>query len=668
MIIIVICFFLINSCLYLFFEQNFRESAIRSYLLILGFVAISTEVLSLFNQITYISLLICWSIFVVILLSILGANYKSLKYRIQYLVKRACSNKQQHRSFFEILIWVTIGLILLITLVIAVLSPPNNYDSMTYHMARVANWIQHQNINYYTTSIPRQNYSMPLAEYAILHLQLMSQTDVFANIVQWFSFLISMLLVWEIADYLKVSQRGKMISVLFVATLPMAILQSSSTQNDLITGILCLSFAYYLMKATRDKSWNVVFFSGLSLGLALLTKGTAYIYCAVFGLGIGIAGLLEKNRSGRFALINKMGVIILFALVMNGGVYSRNMMLYSHPLSTENEKITSENLSITGLGLNLIRNSSTQLALPLPFFNKLMTQKVLDILGKYNNDPRYIFPESKFEIKYSINEDEAGNFLHFGLLCITVICFPWIKDLEKKDHTLLLGIFLVSIIVYSLTLKWQPWGSRLQLPIFLLGAPLAGYAIDKARFQIRVNVLLLITLVGWSIPVLALNQTRPLVPLFHRNSPFRSDSIKNFFSDRPALYDEYREIIAPFYKDKSILRTDRNTQYFSGSSYLMDDYKQVMVGVSDLDTDVIGLQLASNIWEYPIWVFAGNNAKNNPPEFIHVGVTNITKDLGPPIEYLPDYIITSPRRTSMFIEDLGYTVIVDTPTLDLLRK
>ncbi len=132
------------------------------------------------------------------------------------------------------------------TLIIALKSPPNNFDSMTYHMARISHWIQNQNIQYYPTAIPRQNYSMPLAEYGILHLQILSQGDHYANLVQWVSFIISIITSTLIAKELKVSPRGQWITGVLTAALPMAILQSSSTQNDLVVSAFCLSFIYFL--------------------------------------------------------------------------------------------------------------------------------------------------------------------------------------------------------------------------------------------------------------------------------------------------------------------------------------------------------------------------------------------------------------------------------------
>ncbi len=639
---------------------------IRSYILILGFVVGLTEILSLVNQITRPAILISWFLLDLILLVLLVIIWWKRKTGVLVAINDRFSKETRPYSSSEIVILICIGLILFTTLIIAIYSPPNNFDSMTYHMARISNWIQNQNINYYATSIPRQNYSNPLAEYVILHLQITSQTDIFANLVQWSGFVLVILLVTKIADFFQVSRRGQLLSALFAATMPMAILQSSSTQNDLITGLGCLSFAYFLLVTIQEKSWKMALYSGLSLGIALLTKGTAYIYCAAIGLVIGFSGLFINTWKQNISLTKKLVSIVVLALLFNSGVYYRNIDLYSKPLSTGTDRITSDEVSFRGLYTNLIRNGTYQLALPFPELNRQMTRIVAGLLGEKNFSPDLTFPNTDFEIKFLINEDESGNLLHFVFLLLGLLIYPWIKDSKRNNLSAYLISILFSAVLFSLFIKWQPWGSRLHLPLFFMGAPLIGYLYDKVRGPKFINFLIVLSMVFWSIPYLTLNTTRPLVPLFSRSSSLRNYSIKSFFSDRPDLYNEYSEIIAPLYKDVSVLRTDRSQQYFSSYSSIYQDYSVVMNVVNQLDEKVIGLELGNNDWEYPIWVFAGNNAIRRSPVFVHVGVENITKDLEPRFVNLPDFVISSKGDFSNFIVERNYKVIVDTPTLDLL--
>ena len=70
-----------------------------------------------------------------------------------------------------------IGVIVSLTGLIAFVAPPNNYDSMTYHLGRVVHWIQNHSVQHYPTNIDRQLFMPPWAEFAITHFYLLSTDD-----------------------------------------------------------------------------------------------------------------------------------------------------------------------------------------------------------------------------------------------------------------------------------------------------------------------------------------------------------------------------------------------------------------------------------------------------------------------------------------------------------
>ena len=115
---------------------------------------------------------------------------------------------------------------LLTTLVIALISPPNNWDSMTYHMSRVEYWIQNKAIFFFKTNNPRQNVLAPFSEFLILHFQILSGSDIFANLVQWISLIIGLATVSLICKEFGLGQRLQIISAVFICSLPIVLLQA----------------------------------------------------------------------------------------------------------------------------------------------------------------------------------------------------------------------------------------------------------------------------------------------------------------------------------------------------------------------------------------------------------------------------------------------------------
>lgn len=125
-------------------------------------VTVMTESLSAFKQIRFGSVLSGW-IFVLLVFS---------GYFLRIIRKDRWTGEQQKRRGLSLFDWfLLIYIALMITLVgfVAWISPPNNWDSMTYHMSRVMHWIQNQSVAHYPTHILRQLHMTPWSEYAILH-------------------------------------------------------------------------------------------------------------------------------------------------------------------------------------------------------------------------------------------------------------------------------------------------------------------------------------------------------------------------------------------------------------------------------------------------------------------------------------------------------------------
>ena len=96
-----------------------------------------------------------------------------------------------------------------------------------------------------------------------------------------------------IAKLLGAGIKGQVFSLIFSLTLPMGILQSTSTQNDYTTAFWAVCLAAFLIKNLRDNSslWLI----GLSAALGILTKGSFYPYAIAFFAGWGIIMLANKG-------------------------------------------------------------------------------------------------------------------------------------------------------------------------------------------------------------------------------------------------------------------------------------------------------------------------------------------------------------------------------------
>lgn len=121
-----------------------------------------TETLSIWNLLRLEPLLVFWTGCTV--LSVFSLSRYG-DWRATKQVVRSAS-KMFRASRFET---STIVVILALVLLIAVVAPPNNWESMVYHMTRIVIWMQQGSVAHYPTPTTTQLFQPPLFAWNILH-------------------------------------------------------------------------------------------------------------------------------------------------------------------------------------------------------------------------------------------------------------------------------------------------------------------------------------------------------------------------------------------------------------------------------------------------------------------------------------------------------------------
>lgn len=426
---------------------------------------------------------------------------------------------------------------------------PANYDSLTYHLARVAHWAQNQSVGFYPTNVIRQVYQPPWAEYAILHLYLMTGGDDLANLVQWVALLGCLAGTSLIARELGAGRRGQILAALVCATIPMGVLQASSTQNDYVVALwlVCLAHALLAARSRPDRRrWPWI--AGASLGLALLTKGTAYIYAPPLLLCL----LLPTSRRGARAALATAGVIVACAAMLNGPHWARNAATFGFPLGPGGEGggYTYRNSEVSGrlMASNLIRSAALHLGTPWTPLNRAIesgVERLHSWMDLAPDDPRNTWPGTRLEVtRPRRDEDRAGNGLHLLLLPATALAALVLPRLRPGAGLASYAVALVAAaMLFSLLVKWQPWHSRLQLPLFVLAAPLVGVVL--ARASARLVAVIALALAASSLPFLVANSSRTLVG--HRSVLRHSSAVQAMaaaMAARPEYVEAARVVLA----------------------------------------------------------------------------------------------------------------------------
>ena len=573
------------------------DAFVKAHLVVFCFVTLITEALSAVRGISVGNVLVSWCAFLLIT-SLLLLKRTGLRSNSQAAPRRyVWANR---------LLIPAIFMLLATTLLTAIVFPPNNWDSMTYHMARVVHWFQQGTVNFYPTPEGRQLALQPLAEYAILHLQILTGGDWVANLVQWISFVIAVSAAALIAAELDLDTNQQILSAMTVATMPMAILQASSTQTDLaVTGFL-MSFALFMLKLRRQWNAENLLFASLSLGLAFLTKGTAYLSGAAIGCCLAIPVLLGcKDNHSRLRRATMLALAACLALSLNAGHYWRTYAgfgkLLASGVSAKYDPRNQE-MSFVHLGANLLRNFTLHTGLPITSLNDYQYRFVKKLLGSNLNHPGTTLGE--FGIAYSRHEDTAGNLLHALLLLAGCVCLLHLWRQNRYRNTVWYATSVaVSIVLFSWFLRWQPWGSRYHTQIFALSAPLMAMTITTMTRWKGAGFLVASGLFLYSLQFALANKSRSLLSLDWVHSP-------------------------------------REQLYFSNRNEAFEPYATAVKHIGQVEGGEVGLHLRGDDWEYPIWVLSGCSGADCKFQFVNVVEFTSARSIHVP-DGLPDFVIST---------------------------
>ena len=563
-------------------RNAWRRAALRAALVWGSYLVVLTEVLSLVKGVTPLGLSLGW------LIPILGLAGWLIKEKMRG-TKIHLPNFVPPRAWSDRLLLVGVLIILGITSFLAWYTPGQTWDSLNYHLSRVAHWTQEGAVQPFATGIEKQNLMQPGAEMAVLHFYVLVGGDRLVNFVEWLAMLGSLVGVSLIASQLGANNRGQLMAVVFTATLPMGIAQASSTMTDYVVTfwMVCVaSESLYILKRGL-KPYALVFIS-LGAGLALLTKLTAVVYLLPFAVVVSVVSL--RRFVGRSLLLGLAAMLIM--VMLNAGHLTRNTLVYGHPVGPSSKVTLHANESYEPRVFlsNLLRNAALHAGTPWSRLNDWLFTSIYKVhakLGLDIQDPRTTTVGWFTVGKPNTGEATAGNPIHALLILVffgLIFVVPKVRGTPVMIYTIAVA---VTFLIYSFLFKWQVFGSRLHLPFFVLSAPAIGFSLRQFLPQNIGRLIAAILLVA-SWPWLVSIQSRPLIP------------------------DEQSNI-------ESVLTLTREELYFALGQHLIEPYTEMTDIIHEIGCTKVGIMLSGSGAEYPLWVLLGAPDPNLELEWIVSG-------------------------------------------------
>ncbi len=428
---------------------------------------------------------------------------------------------------------IVAGAIVTLAAITALLSPPNTYDAMAYHLPRVVYWAQAGSVAFFQTPYFNQVSFPPLAEYFMLHTYVLSGGDHFVNLVAALAFAGCVLGVSAIAAALGLNTKGQALGALFCATLPNAVLQASGAKNDCLLALWLVAMVWFALR--RDAP-----LTGLSFALAAATKGTAYVFAPPLLTG---AWLMSQPRRPYRTLMWVAGACI----VLNGPQYLRNIRLSGSPLGFDTPfadgRLPWRNAhpGWQSTVSNALRNFSDQLGTGNARWNQWVFDASVRLHAVLGIDPQS--PDTTWYGSVYLppvntrHEANANNRWHLLLIALAV---AWAACCARR-WLIYAGSLLLAFLLFCFWLRWQPYGARLLLPLFIASAPLAGLLLAEIRPAILTMLICLFLADTARLPALE-NWTRRLRG---PGNLFVTPRDANYFNDIRQHHNEasYREAV-----------------------------------------------------------------------------------------------------------------------------
>lgn len=455
-----------------------------------------------------------------------------------------------------------------VVLLVAIVSPPNTVDVQLYHAPRVLHWIQGHRLDHFSTAYLHQVWQPIWSELAVLQLRLLHGGEGLSNTVQWFAYAAAILAVAGTSRLLGAASWGGWLSAAFVASVPVVILQASSSKNDLVAGAWLACMVYFaLLSRMRHLTWGEALCLGLASGLGVLTKGT-YLFFALPILAWALVPFLTLRASaGR----GPIALGLAGGLALNFPHWARNVEVFGSPVGPP--QVTSGLLGSTVdpvvIVLRVVSNLAQNFVVPggsIRLAVESLVIRLYEILGR--DLAGFRLPE------LWNHEDQAGNPIHLLLAAAVLVLLVVGVGRTPGPARGYAFLCLASYGLFSAGVRYDLTGVRYQIPWFVLCAPLVGAELSR-----RLPPWARRTAVGLflfaSLPWILFNRTRPLVG----------------WPPRTAV--------------SSVLVAPNGELLFANWRERQDPIESAAAAVRRTACTNVGLRIDSHDWEYPFWTELG---------------------------------------------------------------
>jgi Dolichyl-phosphate-mannose-protein mannosyltransferase len=390
------------------------------------------------------------------------------------------------------------ALALALQLAIGIDVAPNNWDSMTYHLSRAAYWLQEHSATRFPGGSVRQLGLGPNAEMLDAWTMAITGTDRFVATVQWFALVGLACTVFLGARVIGFNRSCALFAAALFVTLPQPILQSTTTQNDLVAAFFVLATAAFGVRGLQGRHMGDLIVAALAAGLAIGTKGTVFALAPSLAIILGAA--VWRHRPPRRVVVSGIGAVVAATVVLGIWGYALNLDAGDPVFGGLAEKTQRES-AVPENAVRVLWTFADSPGAAVPWFDTFATKLADKTVGHLEVPNAF-----SFGVDTTVSEDTSAYGLigWFALLPL-LIALALARRAGLRREWAIAG--LVGIILFPIAFEYNIWVGRLLLPTVALAAPLFAAIATRPGFAGAALAAAVVSLV----PSLIVNQGKTLL-------------------------------------------------------------------------------------------------------------------------------------------------------------
>ena len=480
-----------------YFLSAFAGCFLYFFIIFLGLIILNIELLSLFKAISPIGIILLNLIFFIISLILWLKNKKPvLKPDVTELKNRA----ERILNCFKLdkgLAILGAGFIFLIVIsfILCAFLPVNEPVALSYHTYRALIWAQKGFIHHFDTADIR-NHVMPInSELIYTWIFSLTNKDFGFGFLQFSSYFFGIAGIWTFLEKFKISYRKRLWAIFIFSSFAGIIAQISSTQTDLLTGVLLFYSVLFFIDYVKQDNIIKGYFSSLSFAIALGVKSTAFMAGLPLLAAYFIYLIFKKKTAGIKKFIKFICFLIINFIIFSSYNYILNLIDYSNPLGSE--------ISINGHGFfggfkGFLANFVTYNIQLIDFsgftwgiYLTPLMYKVQSALFAILHIPQETGVLMRME---SLNSSLSEQFIGFGitgilalipaiLLSIALLITKLIYRKNIQENKIIIPVlgllFYINIVVLSFAIGYMVYSIRFITTFVVISTPVLIFTYFK---------------------------------------------------------------------------------------------------------------------------------------------------------------------------------------------